>query len=254
MIRNYSISFIFLIIAFASFAQAKPVNATWETATKDETLKAIDKAVSWFAKTPMYEVKVTYSSFVNYTINTPTDKSEGYYKRNGNNFNSHIMGTHTIQNDRMKILVDTANQIIVINNKSNISDMPVDTSSVSKMLENVKSIKKQKNESGLIVFKIEFKPNSMYSFYEFSINEKGLFKYVKYYYSQELIEDEEDENSIKGKPRIEIFYSSYNSNVKLFTEADFSEKLYFKEENKKIILNTNYKNFEVKDYRYAVKK
>ncbi|MBL7884300.1 MAG: hypothetical protein JNL69_09535 [Bacteroidia bacterium] len=229
-------------------------NPKIEPAKTEEVLPVFEKAINWFLITKSYRVNITFNSYLNHTSTVSHDKAEGYYKRDGNNFSSSAMGVHALQNDRIRITVDSINQLIVINNKSEVSQIPVDISSFSMLLEMAVAIKKQKSDNGLQTFKIELDKNNLYKSYEFTVNEKGLLKNIKYYYNQELKADEDDENSIKGKPRVEIVFNNYETSVKFNPEVDFSEKKYFKEENNKILLKDNYKKFEVKDYRFTVKK
>jgi hypothetical protein len=236
------------------YAQTNVNTAKFETTTKEEVLPAFEKAINWFLITKSYSVNVVYTSYMNHTTTIPYDKSDGYYKRSGNNFSSSAMGVHVLQNDKIRITVDSVNQLIVINNSSEVSQAPVDISSFAMLLEKAVSIKKQRLANGVLTYKIDFDKSNIYKSYEFSLDEKGLLKNIKYYYNQELKADEEDENSVKGKPRIEITFNGYETNIKFNAEVDFSEKKYLKEENNKIILKDSYKKFEIKDYRFAIKK
>ncbi len=244
--------FIFSAVCF-SFTQERKTDA-WEIASKEEVIAVSQKYSEWFLKNLNYKVDINYTSFSDHNSTTAHDVFNGFYKRNNNNFHSLAMGVNTIQNERMKLSVDSISHFIVVNNKMTIDQTPVNTKSFSDLLDNVKSIKKQKNSVGEITYHIEFKPNDMYSAYEFKINGKGMLVLMKYYYSKELKDETTSGDIIKGKPRLEVSFNNYETNVNFNYEKEFSEKKYLKEEGKKIVLTGRYKNFELKDYRVLEKK
>jgi len=159
----------------------------------------------------------------------------------------------TIQNEKYRISVDTVNHLMMLQNKTEIGQAVGDAKSFSDLLDRVKAIKKQKGENGSVSYKIDFNQNDLYSAYEFKINEKGYLVFMKYYYSKEL-KDEKEDKTVTGKPRLEVVFSNYQTNVKFNYDKDFSEKQFIKEEGKKIIPIGSYSKYEFKDYRYNVKK
>lgn len=251
---KYSIYIILFSIGLINFSFTKgQLLSSWETASKEEFLNASEKASVWFTKNTNYKVDIIYSSFKDHSSFDAHDVYSGFYKRQSNNFCSSAMGVLTIQNERIRLSVDTVNKLILLQNRSEINQSPTDMKTFSELLDRVKSIKKQSTENGNMSYRIDFKPNDLYSAYEFSVNNKGMLVGMKYLYSKEL-KNEEDDNVIKGKPRLEVTFSNYQTDLKFNTEKEFSEKIYLKEEGKKIVLTDSYKHYELKDYRYAVKK
>lgn len=235
-----------------SFTKGR-VSSVWENASKEEFLAASEKASIWFTKNTNFKVDIVYSSFKDHTSSNAHDVYLGFYKRQNNSFSSSAMGVLTIQNDKMRISVDSVNKLILLQNKTEVNQAPADMKSSSELLDRVKSIKKQKLENGDISYRLDFKPNELYSAYEFTINNKGMLVSMKYLYSKELKSEEEDK-VIKGKPRLEVSFSNYQTDLKFNYEKEFSEQIYLKEDGKNIVLNDSYKKYEFKDYRYAVKK
>lgn len=249
--KSKIVHILFIGFVCLSFSH-KQKNAGWEVSSKEEFTGAYDKATAWFSKNMNYKVNVTYASFSDHNTVNAYEKSDGFYKRNKNYIHSSALGITTIQNEKMCITVDSLNALIVLNNKKQVNQTPVDLTALSELLNNVKSIKKQIVTSTETTYQLEFKPNSTYSSYELKINDKGLLVGMKYFFSKE-VKKEEGETTLKGKPRIEVTFSNYQTNVNFAYEKEFSEKIFFKEENKKIVLNEKYKKFELKDYRFAVK-
>lgn len=241
--------FVFSILCF-SFKQGVKTNA-WEIASKAEVLIASEKSSDWFSKNKNYKVDITYSSFTDHSSTSAHDTYNGFYKKDNSNFHSSAMGVNTIQNEKMKLTIDTVNHMIILNNKTEMNQAPADSKKFSELLDKVKSITKQKGDNEEITYRLEFKPNALYHSYEFKVNGKGLLVFMKYYFSKEL---KEEDNAMKGKPRLEVSFSNYQTNVGFNYEKEFSEKLYLKEERKKIVLNDKYQKFEFKDYRFTEKK
>lgn len=251
--KNYLFIFLtsFGLMSF-TFSKVK-TDGLWEKASKEEFLSTSEKASSWFVKNTTFKVDVVYSSFKDHLSSNPHDVFHGYYKRQSNNFSSSAMGVISLQNEKMRISVDTINKLILLQNKTELNQSPVDMKGFSELLDRVKAINKLQYENGNISYKIEFKPNELYSAYEFTVNQKGMLVAMKYFYSKEL-KNEEDDKIIKGKPRLEVTFSNYQTDVKFNYEKEFSEKVYLKEEDKKIVLNSSYQRYELKDYRFIVKK
>ncbi|MDF2450525.1 MAG: hypothetical protein K0S26_29 [Bacteroidota bacterium] len=248
-----SIYILILSTVFFSFTQEKNTGA-WEIASKEEVMTVSQKYSEWFLKNLNYKVDINYASYSDHNSATAHDEFSGFYKRNNNNFHTLAMGVNTIQNEKMKLSIDTISRFIVLNNKIAIDQSPVNTKDFSTLLDNAKSIKKQKTNTGEIIYRSDFKPNAVYSAYEFKINSKGLLVLMKYYYSKELKDETPSGSIVKGKPRLEVSFNNYQTNVSFNYEKDFSEKKYLREEGKKIVLNNKYKNFELKDYRFSEKK
>ena len=247
---------IFSLILFVSivFFSFKGNNTNWIKADKNEVLTSYGKGVDWFNQTSNFKITIEYASYINYNINTSFEKSIGYYEKENNSFKSVGLGINTIQNEKVRITIDTVNRMIILNDKLKNNQNPVDMKGFSDLLDRVQSIKKHVEESGNIVYRIEFKPNNLYDMYEFGINSKGLLTSMKYYYSKAEKENESDIKAVKSKPRAEILFSDYKTNVEFNYEREFSERNYLNLEGKKVTLNQKYKSYVLKDYRFEEKK
>lgn len=243
-----------LICILSCFAFTEKKTASWENVPKEEVLQSYQNAISWFLTTQNFRVDIDYASYADHTGIKPVDKSPGFYKRNKNNLVSSAMGITTIQNDRICLMIDSVSQLIILKRKTDLTEKLFDSKSLSALLDNVSALKKRKDAEGGTTYRLEFKPNDLYEAFEFKLNEKGLFTKIISYYSRELQADEEDANSMRGKPRMEVTLKGYQANVKFNNEKEFSEALYIKEEKGKISLKENYKNYELKDYRFDAAK
>lgn len=247
-----------LVLLQLSNSIAASTQGTWIPAAKADVMDAYRNAAEWFVKTPNYQLSIRYASFVDYNTPVAYDHSEGSYIRYGKNVCSTMFGTTTVQNSSLRFLVDSTNQMIILNNAAPAGQSPVDLQSLSDLLDHVQSMKKQVLAGGNMLYRIEFKPNEEYSACEFELNEKGLFSKLYYYYSKEMSdEDEEGDDAAnrpvaKTRPRLEIAFTGYKQ-LNRVDEQVFSEKKYFRIAGGKVIPADKYKNYQVKDYRTATK-
>lgn len=251
--KNYNLIFLLLFIAIEFSFTKKTITPAWEVSTKEEFTTVYEKSTGWFSKNLNYKVNVKYASYTDHSSAIAYEQSSGYFKRSNNYIHSSALGIRTIQNEKFCIMIDSLNQLIVLNNKKKVEQSLFDEKTFMELLSKVKSIKKQKHTSGEMIYQLEFPTNGLYSKYEFQLNAQGLPSVMKYYYSKEMKKDEEDENSLKGKPRLEVSFSGYQTNVNFVYDKEFSEKQFLNIESNKVVLNEKYKNFEIKDYRFAVK-
>jgi hypothetical protein len=230
-----------------SHAQQVLGTTTWQSCSKTEVSTAYQKAIQWFSANSSCSVSLNYASFMTYTSQKPYDQSMGFYKKNKNNLHVNSVGITTLCNGQYCLVADTANQIIILKNKTEQAS-PVSSKNLDDLLNSVQAMKKMEMGNGVMAYRLEFKPNDIYSAFEFRTNASGTFDRIVYYYSKEAKEDEDDDKSPKGKPRMEISFSDYATNVK-FGEREFSTAAYVSEKAGQITLNEPFKNFELKDYR-----
>jgi hypothetical protein len=257
--KKIACTFCFLFFTVSVFS----INpGTWEITSKNDFLNAYKKALEWFTKTEKYGVSVIYSSYMDHQILKPYEKSEGIFLKDGKKAFTKVLSVKTIRNDQFFFSVDTVEKIIVVNNLVEKGSSPIDMQNIETILENVKSIKKQTSLEGSTRYMIEFKPDLMYSSFEFELSKEGLIKKQSFFYDTEMKEENNDvdesgnvnNNSVSGKPRLELTYSNYQSSISSFQSAEFSEKKYFSQTGNKIILSERYKSYLLKDYRYDLKK
>src|ERR1043166_1914260 len=133
------ISIIMVLIAWQSVAFA----GAWEASSKAEVSSVYEKALNWYSSNSNCQVNVRYSSFKDHTTSKAYDESFGYFKKNKDQIRSSALGIVTIQNAQCNIIVDSASQLIVIKNKSDMSRSLFDAEAFTASLEKVKVFKKQ---------------------------------------------------------------------------------------------------------------
>ena len=249
---------LFQLLILLPFCNAAPAAAqgAWIPSGKTEIISAYSKATDWFIKTKNYQLSVHYASYVDYTTQVAYDQSEASYLRYGNNISNKAFGVTTIQNSDLRFAVDSTNQVILLNNASPVNRSPADLQPFSDLLDHVQAMKKLLLPDGSTLYRIEFRPNELYSASEFVVNEKGQLSKLSYYYSKAVSEEDEQgdeaahKDIVKTTPRMEILFYGYKEPGHVDQQL-FSEKKYFRTDKNRIIPADRYKNYTVKDYRLS---
>lgn len=247
---------LYIFFVFISAISTAQVGA-WEVATKNEVISSYQKTWTWFTNTQNYAFKLKYTSYKDYVSKEIIESSEGYYKRLGNKYKTEAIGIKTVQNEKIRIIIDTLDKIITVLNPGKLNPALTVAKDLEVMLDNVKALKKRKIGKSTC-YRIDFIKNELYEAYEFTINEKGLLESLVYYYSEQIEEDDGDGQYItpiktKVKPRLEVLFTNYQAPI-VIAESEFQEKSIVLNDKQKINLLDKYKAFQLKDYRYQEKK
>ena len=232
---------IFLFSLFAFVSKAQTVNIE-----KDEMINVFERINSWFVNTPSYSVTVTHASYEDYTTKNPFERSTGSFKKQDKNYHSFLMGMHTIQNNKYKVVVDTSSRKILVADPDQLAMMTYSTDDYKGLLKECKQIKKTKT-GRYTFYRMELPAGSAIGAYEFLVDEDGLAREVIWYYNREINKDEDDSHS-KVKPRLSISFSDYRKNP-VFSDDVFSEEEYFKINDNKLMVTTKFHGFNLSDQR-----
>lgn len=255
--KKFLFALIYLNGLLLSAEEMKPLEAI----SKSEFADSYEKAVNWFSTTPHYVVRFTYASYVDHSSLSPYETSEGVFANDGPRYYSNVLGTKTIVNEHFSFSVDSVQKLIVLNNTAVKSNMVMDKKGLNDFLANVTSVKKDKTQSGGVFYRLEFTPGMTYSSVEIELNEKGQLARQRFFYSTEVSENgNNDDNAdrgkgaLHGKPKLEITFSAYQDHISASFLKEFSEARYFTQSGNKIILQLAYRSYNLKDYRYDIKK
>ena len=110
-----TLTLYFLLCMCCLFCTSQISHAqNWTNATKEEVAKEFEVINSWCRNTPAYSMIVTHTSYEDHTTTIPYETMSGYFKKENNNYHSYLLGIHTIQNAKYRVVVDTSNKIILI--------------------------------------------------------------------------------------------------------------------------------------------
>lgn len=249
---------VFYILLLSSVLNLSKVQSqtSWQVSTKEETVSAYKKVCDWFINSNSYSFQVKYTSFQSHTSSEVIETSDGFYKRSGKKYVSYAIGIRTLQNEKMRMVIDTADKVIAVTNPGSLNPSMQSSEDLIKLLENVKSLRKM-SVNGTTTYRIDFRKNELYDAYEFTVNNKGFLDKLTYFYAEQTEKeygDGEDEkpSEKKVKPRLEIIFSQYMSpaNTK---ESEFTDQAILVNNSNKITLLNKYKSYQVNDYRTPAK-
>ena len=252
MIRTFNIVLFFMCL-FSSISYAQP--AVWQTSGKQEIMQQYKEACNWLMNTPSYFFRLKYTSYKDYVTKETLESSEGYYKRVTSNYSMEALGIKTVQNSKMKIAVDTANNTVTLMSPSSMSLTIADAEQLETMLTNTKALRKIKTSKTSVCYRLDFNKNSLYEAYEFSVNDKGILERLTFYYSEQDnnenaygMESSEKNTGTKMKPRLEILFFGYQVPAN-YSKSEFEDACVVVNEKGKIHLTGAYKNYRLLDYR-----
>lgn len=215
--------------------------------SKEEMGGVFEKTNSWFRLTSSYQLDVTHASYENYTTPVPFEKSTGYFKKEGSNYHSMLLGIHTIQNSKYKIVIDTAERIIAVANPDQLTWLSYTQEDYKVLLKNATDTRMSKT-GRYCFYRVELPESNPIGAYEFLVDEKGLAREINWYYNREVKKDPDDNTSVV-KPRMSISFSGYKESPSFNYQETFSETPYFEKNNNKLVLTKKYGTFKLLDQR-----
>lgn len=219
----------------------------------EEMSKDIKKIEEFYKNTPAYSITVTHSSYKSYTATAPEDKMAGYFIKDAkNNYHSYSLGIHTLQNSKIKIAVDSVNKSILINEPDKSYTKEVKLTEIETMLKSCTSVKKE-TVMELTEYRFEFGKTKQYSAYGIWVNKSWQLQKIVLYFNAEFPSDPNDDKSPKTKPRAEIAFTNYKTNIKPVFKDHFDETKYIKISGDKYVTTEKFKGYTIYDLRVKTK-
>lgn len=214
---KYCISFFICIMAMNTNSQ----NA------KQDVLK-INEAYSKFNDLSM---SITYNVYANAASSIPAESETGSFKQHGSLRYSRIKEIESLQNKEYLVVVDNEEKIIVVGNPVKFNPKKITLLDLDTAFAKCSSVKFIDNNTGQKGYKLMFKQNIVSEFdaIDLYFNKKSfLVEKMVFYYREKIKINEEDENAVKEKPKLEIIFSNMNfktiADINFFSEARFIEK------------------------------
>jgi len=173
----------------------------------DEAAQIIKKLSDWYKDEEAYSMDIEIRTYKEFSSDLVHDSKKGYVKKKGRNFHSYMMGTHSIQNSKYKITLDSARNFMSIkdaeqnmwenisleilgrylNASSNITVSDVNGNYVLKIVPPINSALKQyeliydnKNRISKITMEMEKEELAEYGKTRFMIYPKIVFEFKNY--------------------------------------------------------------------------
>jgi hypothetical protein len=228
-----------------------PVDETWVNVRKEEVLNDFSGVRNWFASNESYQLKLKYQSFESFSSMKSADESIGYFKRSKLNYHSVMMGIETIQNEKIRIMVDSSNKTILLAEPKKELQSPFDEQEYIKVLDKCRALKKMEGPTEKKL-RIEFPAKFYMDSYTITIEKKEIIKKLVIYFGQEISANENEKNAKKSKPRVEISFSEHKANA-VIPPHEFSTKKYIEFDGKNYKTNKLYSEYKIYDTRVKTK-
>jgi hypothetical protein len=236
-----------LMISWFAWSAFVMVTA-WSPVDPKTAAKELVEVNKRMLKIDKFSFNITYSSFKEHLEKIPYETLHGYVVKDGKNNFSNINGVVTMQNNRIRIVVDSARRSIKI---SNPLEGPEPVLSVEEYIKSIGVCKevKRKEENKLIGYRFEPKALKGIVAQEIYLDENFLNKTVIFYVNEHTTRQNNELIKQTVFPRLEISITDFKkltkADSKLFNEKDFMEI-----DGEKVTLNSKYKNFKFFDGRY----
>jgi hypothetical protein len=212
-----------------------------------EVLVKLTELHQYYFKNPNYSVELKHVLFSSNNATDVIDESfNGYYKTNGKLEQSHLMGVFTIQNNDLRLVLDTQSKVITISDPVKIEPFNINGIQNSlKLCDSYSIFKTDSIEQILMEFNPKKNPLNKLVI---SIKNNRITRLDMYH--TETIENSKDEQIL---PHTRIEFTNYIEKYKIkATELNFNE--FLKQKNNKISVADKYKNYKLHDLRNFNKK
>lgn len=239
LITKYCFCLMLLSLFFSAAAQ----NAKQDILKINETYTSLEDL----------SMDITYTLFPSAKSKVPAETHAGCFKQHGIMKYSKVKDIEAVHNKNYSLVIDNDDKLIVVANPAKFSASKITMLDLEKSLSlcsSVEFIGTTGNQSG---YKLVFKQNapSEYDAVELYFNKKTfLVEKLVMYYRQTIKLNEEDPNSAKDKPRLEIAFS--NASLKKITDISFFlEEKFIEKKKGKYYTASAYNSYQLIDQKFA---
>jgi len=218
-------------------------SAEWTQMTNEEFRTEYKKMFERFTKIGNYSVNVSMESYENTSDKTVHEVSKGYISKYGDKIHSFLVGIHTIQNHDTRLVIDTANKIIVVTNSQSTSPEEISPGITDEYLKKISSARK-KYENGVTYYNVQLPSGLPFSSYTIGFNQKGLINDVNITMNKDIKNDRGEDI----QPCVRIKYEEWNVTPS-YKDSDYSFSKYVTKLDGKFILKDVYQDYEFHDQR-----
>ncbi|MBL4705798.1 MAG: hypothetical protein JKY54_14830, partial [Flavobacteriales bacterium] len=173
----------------------------WQEVNRDEVVKVYSDIGKFYFEKEAYHIKFKYSSYKGHHSSVAHEQSNGELKRKGKLICVESLGVKTIQDEKIKVIVDKRAKMIGVYHPETVYYRAVNPEMDQKTLTYAEKF--YKRESGnKTEYKILFKPSSGMEKVLITVGQKYFLKEITTYYSAELEWEDENGNKKKSKAKL----------------------------------------------------
>jgi hypothetical protein len=213
--------------------------------TTEEFDKIISKAENYLFKSPC-TLNYKMASFKNYTEKNAHDTQKGKVMVNGDYYFSDFLGIKTIQNKEYRLVIDTVDKQIMINE-------PIKVREYKPLMENFKVLKSlvksfhKTDYSDYSAITLNFKEKKKVNRIVIEVNADGFIRKTSTFFN--VVAKPDQQNNSNEKPRIETDFFGYKKIDPKKYNSVFDSKSYVQKLKNGFTGIGKYKNYKVIDSR-----
>lgn len=218
---------------------------TWEEMSWDEYAKFYETVGEKY-DTDTYHINLRYSTYKGNESITPYESSLGYMgKKDGESY-SYVMGILTLQNDEIKVTIDSINSVIAINHAPAELANQFSSEQFENSKQYIKSLAKKKDNE-MTVLRLKYLDNAPIERMEFGFSRGSYIQYISTFYRDQKEYEDEEGNTLYDHVWLKMEYLKYtrNGNKEIVKIGDVLNK-----KSGDFTLTSDYKDFELIDLRY----
>jgi hypothetical protein len=230
-----------MILLFACCAES------WSPATREElkaSLEGMDKKMNAMDH---YQVNITHLSYEDHASDLVHEKASGYYRRDKKCYHSLVLGIQSIQNENLRLVVDTVARRIIIGNPDASLERQSSPELRDLAFDRCKSISKS-DDKNIRSYRMVFPDDYSLSSCTISSDSQYRLQEILILYNRKVKNTEHKE----VKPKMKIIFSEWNESLR-FQPGEFSEAPYLIKDGNKYRLTNTYKAYKLIDQRLNIK-
>ena len=236
----YKISFIVFGVIFWLPCLSQDV---WKSINISEFKEEMNQIKMKIASINKFQVETEYLSYENGEKEIVHDRFNGYVKKDGIKLHNYNLGIHSIQNEDMKVVVDSSNELIALVQRDTSSFQIISAELKDVIYEKALSIKKRVVGDD-VFYQMKYDKEFDITEYTIQFNKSGQVKMIDLTYS----ETTKNNANLDVNIRVRILFTHWNLNPQ-FSKNDFSYKDYIVKNENKYYLTELYRDFELMDQR-----
>lgn len=233
---------------FPSMKAISP-DQSWEKTDIADFEKNTKQAADFYKGLTKFSVNITHASYKGNTTTVAHEKVNGYFKRDGKNYKSSMMGILTIQNEKAKIVIDTTGKTILIASPDSFESSDIVSLEAIQAKKDLKTTSK-KTEGKSTRYKLEY-TSGKYSTCELLLDEEGAIKEIVFLFRDKYRMNPNDEKSEMVSPKAVISYTDLKKNP-VINPSEFAISNYVDLSEKETPVGVkSYKEYRIVDTRYT---
>jgi len=243
LLQGYILFGCTCFIFFSSFI----FNNDWREINPENAANELIQINKRIMKNNKYSFNVNYTSFREHNETSAYESIYGIVIRDGINLYSKVNGALTIQNKKLRIVIDSAKQFIKITDPLEGQDPNFNMNDYVKVMGVCKSVKR-KEQDKVIAYRFEPKATSGIVAQEIYMGEDFMNKSVIYYANEHNVRENNKIISQTVYPRLEINISNFKKLDKINIDTFNTDNIIILNK-KQIELKEKYKTFKFFDGR-----